>query len=372
MAMVQPDNDIFGGEQIDAKVELMRRRAAARVQKMLDARERTIGIDKSYLAAQVEEKAERKRGEEMETAAYAEYEARIRDVVFAREQAENFQAAELKAELKGEWGEHDAMRKEAERLAKISRPVKPDLCGMSAAQKFDGEDQAYQVRQDLQGKQVQSWLVQQMEEKACVKAEEDDEHARYAQYESFVAAQRGEMERDECERRAMHRSRLAAANVLDAAERKERIAATNAEIAKLESMEVNARLYDPDLIETTSTAKSRLGDHRYRPDHFKGLAREQVRDIIASNEAIIEANQRNKYSSRAADEDYDNSQAELLRLAHEDEEMHQARVRKAAKDLEQELLDMRDVERERIRKSKEDRFGYIQGGYLDGFGKSCR
>ena len=143
-------------------------------------------------------------------------------------------------------------------------------------------------------------------------------------------------------------------------------------VAALERAEVSARLYDPSLIETTSTAKSRLGDHRYRPDHFKGLAREQVRDIIASNEAIIAANKLAKEEGKDADVDYDNSQAELLRLAHEDEEQHQATVRRAAMEHAEELLAMRDVEREKIRKSKEDRFGYIQGGYLDGFGTSCR
>ncbi|EGB12802.1 RIB43A [Aureococcus anophagefferens] len=372
MAMAQKDSDIFGGVEIDAKVELMRRRNAARVQKMLDARERTIGIDSDFLAAQCEEKRERAAAEDAETAAYGDYEARIREVVWARERAEAAQGEELKAELKGEWAAHATLRAQAAAEAKISAPVQPDLCGMSAAQKFDGEDHAYVRRQELQGKQVQSWLVQQMEEKAARAGEEHDEDARYALYESFVAAQRGDMERDEAERRARTKAALAAANVDDAAKRAARLAGTAADVAALERAEVSARLYDPSLIETTSTAKSRLGDHRYRPDHFKGLAREQVRDIIASNEAIIAANKLAKEEGKDADVDYDNSQAELLRLAHEDEEQHQATVRRAAMEHAEELLAMRDVEREKIRKSKEDRFGYIQGGYLDGFGTSCR
>ena len=59
------------------------RRNAARVQKMLDARERTIGIDSDFLAAQCEEKRERAAAEDAETAAYGDYEARIREVVWA-------------------------------------------------------------------------------------------------------------------------------------------------------------------------------------------------------------------------------------------------------------------------------------------------
>ena len=62
----------------------------------------------------------------------------------------------------------------------------------------------------------------------------------------------------------------------------------------------------------------------------------------------------------------------LRRCPSQDEEQHQATVRRAAMEHAEELLAMRDVEREKIRKSKEDRFGYIQGGYLDGFGTSCR
>lgn len=371
--MAQQKTDIiFGGDHVDAKVELMRRRAAARVQKMLDARERTIGIDKEALAAQCEEKAEAKRDEENETAAYAEYEARIRDVVYARELAERAEAAALNATIKSEWGDHAAHRAEEERIAAITRPVKPDGCGMSAAQKFDGEDADFGERSGQQGKMVQSWLVQQMEEKRQRKDEEDDEFARYAQYEAFVAAQRGDMERDESQRRAQHRAAVAAANRSDAAARRNADAADRAKIAALERGEVRARLTDPDLIETTSTAKSRLGDHRYRPDHFKGLATEQVRGIIASNEKIIAANTAKRQDEADATEDYDNSQAELLRLAHDDEDQYQSRVKQNAIDLADELLAMRDVERNRIRQSKEDRFGYIRAGYLDGFGKSCR
>ena len=93
---------------------------------------------------------------------------------------------------------------------------------------------------------------------------------------------------------------------------------------------------------------------------------------MRSGTSIIAANKLAKEEGKDADVDYDNSQAELLRLAHEDEEQHQATVRRAAMEHAEELLAMRDVEREKIRKSKEDRFGYIQGGYLDGFGTSCR
>ena len=71
--------------------------------------------------------------------------------------------------------------------------------------------------------------------------------------------------------------------------------------------------------------------------------------------------------------DYDASQAELLRLAHDEEERHQAHVSRNYKILEADHLAMRAEERGRIKQSRADAFGSISaGGYLDGFGKSAR
>ena len=75
--MAAAESDPFRGAdgRADAKVELMRRRNAERVARLLNARERTIGIDKTALQAQVEERRELAREDAAEAAAYAEYEA---------------------------------------------------------------------------------------------------------------------------------------------------------------------------------------------------------------------------------------------------------------------------------------------------------
>ena len=86
MAAAADVSDPFRGadSKADAKIELMRRRNADRVARLLNARERTIGIDAAALRAQVEEKAEAAREELDEAAAYASYEARMNDVVASR------------------------------------------------------------------------------------------------------------------------------------------------------------------------------------------------------------------------------------------------------------------------------------------------
>jgi len=73
--MAAAESDPFRGAdgRADAKVELMRRRNAERVARLLNARERTIGIDKTALQAQVEERRELAREDAAEAAAYAEY-----------------------------------------------------------------------------------------------------------------------------------------------------------------------------------------------------------------------------------------------------------------------------------------------------------
>jgi len=373
--MAAAESDPFRGAdgRADAKVELMRRRNAERVARLLNARERTIGIDKTALQAQVEERRELAREDAAEAAAYAEYEARLLDVVASREARDEARAKDEFDQLKAEWGADAEARSKRDAEAKTTYAVDPERCGTAAAQKFRGEDPSRLERQKLQGATTQCWLAQQIAEKVARRDEEKDEDARYAAYEAFVAESRGDLEGEEEAARFELRRALAAANARDAEERADaKVAGIEASRA-LERQEISARLVDPELIETTSVARSALGAHRYRPDHFKGLSTEQVKAILAENETIAADNMASKNAERRFDDEYDFSQTELLRLAHEDEENYQAAMRGRAKMLEDELVSQRDVERERIRKSRADRFGHVAaGGYLDGFGKSAR
>ena len=86
-------------------------------------------------------------------------------------------------------------------------------------------------------------------------------------------------------------------------------------MAQIEAAEIDRRLSDPELCENTAVARSALGAHRYRPDHFKGFAREQVAQLLKENDTLVEENYAAKSEEKQIDDDYDASQAELLRLA---------------------------------------------------------
>ena len=200
---------------------------------------------------------------------------------------------------------HECQRPERGDSAAARRyAVDPERCGTAAAQKFRGEDPSRLERQKLQGATTQCWLAQQIAEKVARRDEEKDEDARYAAYEAFVAESRGDLEGEEEAARFELRRALAAANARDAEERADaKVAGIEASRA-LERQEISARLVDPELIETTSVARSALGAHRYRPDHFKGLSTEQVKAILAENETIAADNMASKNAERRFDDEH--------------------------------------------------------------------
>lgn len=367
---------MFGGEvDLDtqnAKVLSMRRRSDERLAQLMDAKRRVLGVDTRELDAQCEEKRQARETCEMEDAAYVEYESAMRDVVFARECAEREEIARAHADHKWDWDESKARRDANDAAAKIRVAIDPERTGAAAAQKFEGEDAVLEQRESAQGRQMQSWHVAQIEEKDLRKAEDLDEVDRYAAYEDFVVEQRRQLEDEEQRTRRARHEDLARRNANDAIEVKARNAVSRTRTQNVERAEIMARMRDRDLCEDTATAHSMLGSHRYRPDHFKGFAREQVSKILASNDGLIDDKRRTKRDMRETLADYDDSQAALLKLAFDEEETYQYEVKLAADALQTELLAQRDVERERLRKMKEDRFGHIGPGYMDGFGTSSR
>ena len=357
-----------------AKIDFMRRRNADRVKRLLNSKQRAIGADPAALARQIQEREEAKLEEQEETQAYVEYEAHMRDVVEEREQSFKAQDREFERSLAKEWDGEVAER--AERRAKIASEdlrCDPAKTGPAGAQVFEGEDPTAEERTKLQNLNVRSWLAQQEAEKAARVDEEKDELLRYAAYERFVAAERADLEDEENEERSRVRYELRVKNEEDAERRKQVAEMRKREVAQIEAAEIDRRLSDPELCENTAVARSALGAHRYRPDHFKGFAREQVAQLLAENDTLVEENYAAKSEEKQIDDDYDASQAELLRLAHDEEERYRHDVWRRNKKYEDDVVAQRAAERERRRKSDRDRFGAIApGGFLDGFGKLAR
>ena len=264
-----------------AKIDFMRRRNADRVKRLLNSKQRAIGADPAALARQIQEREEAKLEEQEETQAYVEYEAHMRDVVEEREQSFKAQDRDFERSLAKEWDGEVAER--AERRAKIASEdlrCDPAKTGPAGAQVFEGEDPTAEERTKLQNLNVRSWLAQQEAEKAARVDEEKDELLRYAAYERFVAAERADLEDEENEERSRVRYELRVKNEEDAERRRAVAEMRKREVAQIEAAEIDRRLSDPELCENTAVARSALGAHRYRPDHFKGFAREQVAQLL--------------------------------------------------------------------------------------------
>ncbi|KAJ1452057.1 RIB43A-domain-containing protein, partial [Pelagophyceae sp. CCMP2097] len=349
-----------------------RRRSQQRVSRMLDAKQRTIGVDRAFLDMQIAEKADRRESEAAEARAYVDYEERLRDVVWARECAEMEEAHNLGEELKQDWGKAESARRVRDAAARVNRPCDPEQCGPSAVQRLVGEDADFETRQKSHDQQVQSWLRQQVSEKEARSAEDRAEEMRYAAYEDAVSQQRHELEMDDVDRRRATQQRLSQENRFMAAEAAAKRGADDALVAAVESAEVRKRLNDPALNETTDVGRSVASAYRYRPDHFKGFARGRVDLLLRDNDRLVGEKQRHAADASAVEAAFASSQREMLALAQDEEAAYAAAERRAMLALQQNHVDQREAERQRKIKSKQDSFGYIQPGYMDGFGRSDR
>ena len=135
---------------------------------------------------------------------------------------------------------------------------------MAAAQKFTGEDPAALERAGLQGRAVQSWLVQQVAEKKQRALEEADERERFAQYEAFVAESRGDLEVEEEDARRELRRTLAAANLVG-------VAATSAQCASVTFAErFIANTFGALAIYATDISGDLCGNQSFEAAPFRG------------------------------------------------------------------------------------------------------
>ena len=95
-----------------------------------------------------------------------------------REQEELETRRKEAAALKETWSDQLAVPKN--QVAKMADPVKPEECGLSALQRFNGEDRSKFSRQRLQKEQVKSWTKQQMAERQAKASDEVEEMKRCA------------------------------------------------------------------------------------------------------------------------------------------------------------------------------------------------
>ncbi|GBF98693.1 hypothetical protein Rsub_11407 [Raphidocelis subcapitata] len=270
-----------------------------RLERVLNAKKRLIGIDVQALGAQVEEHARQR------DAQLAEESARLRlsQEVAATLDASAARAAEARAGWNRELAafragaqgraaarEWDLSRPDAKRLDSPARVGDDDpRCGPASMQRFDGEDLAAGARTEAQMQQARAWWDAQRAEHqaaAAAAAAEAAERARLVAHQDDSQRGAAAQEAAACRRAAAD---AAAENARLAAARAEAAARAAADEAARTAGELRATEGSAWLREDPALAASALSPARVRRDHWKGMTPEQRAAIRAEQLAQSEA-----------------------------------------------------------------------------------
>lgn len=376
----------IGEEQDNAmqrRILLRKQRDEERRIRLLNARERVMGVDVNALQQQINEKNAAKAAENAANALYASTNVAIKNVL----EEENLRVQEeqilRKMELQSAWDIQMA-NKEYTLTHRLNNPNElknegparsgdyDPRCGPSSMQIFAGEDLRKGDRIKMQQMQMQDWTEQQKHERAQKKQEEKDDDMSYHNYMSKVDALRQEMEKKEAEDKMQQEVLIAQENASLQQQRSERDADYRSMQKQLDLETSNYMNNNPMLLERRDQAKSRFPG-RVRRDHWKGMTVNQLREIQMENEKIIEANKQRRaeekrmaqYEGKLSDsivdvlqQQYDNEQqaAAERRLRYSQDLLVQAREKK-----------MRDkLSNEQLNTNK------IGDGFFNRFGASCR
>ncbi|QDZ18672.1 RIB43A-like coiled-coils protein [Chloropicon primus] len=247
---------------------------------ILNAKERTIGVDKDVLAAQSAAKEERNRKEKEQDQYYAKQAQFYDNIICQKVQDALKQQREAKMRLvdfhrenqtKESTREWDLNRKDILKieppLGSIESTLRP-----SSLQKFEGEDVTAADRRDLQIKQQRTWIEKQKQEKQDRKNQEVQESVEYSGLLKRQQAVQAYAEMELNTSRKHLQSEIAQANKELAESKRQRELLHKSDEAKLNEEEINATLSSERLNENPVLAVHSNQPWRVRTDHWKGMA----------------------------------------------------------------------------------------------------
>ena len=348
----------------------MRARAQSRTERFLNARQRTMGVDKAGLDRQLEEKRLARLAEKQANADQFAYDQQVLRILESNE-AESRAAKMAEMNLLRE----DLLAKAKEPKNSCPRggtPINPDDCSSSAGQCFAGEDQRRDVRIRQQQAQMRQWTTQQVAEKQARTAETAEEGMRFHQYLSAVDQMRAEMEEAEAARVKAEKRMVRAMNEARAAEVADTKSKDKALDDQLNEMELKHVMESPFINEETDFGISAQADYRVRPDHFKGYSKDQVKYIFQQNELLVEDHKKAKQDERDVEAAWGRHNSAVTYMMEQNEQAQKAQRDYVYKLQAEDIAKQRLVQAEKKAQSQKDRFGSIDGGFFKGFGTSCR
>lgn len=318
---------------------LARRREDERARKdrIFNACQRTIGIDRDALDFQVQEKHDR------------QYEDRIRSEVMAAEMVRNDQICELlEARARQDAREMNKavnyyrqqyqqkhMRKEWDLSNPLSKRIEQPprehdddpKCSVSGLQKFLGEDLQSEQRRRTQQLQIRHAISKQMEERENKRLLEL-ETKRYEDLREAELNLRLRATEQQKEAAAYNmRKNVQMYNLALMKAHKEREAEELAQEEAAKLVDIRNHIEGPMLTEDPGQAESTFGAHRTRTDRWKGMTPQQKQAVL------LEQEQQQAEAQRKRDAEYEeqafwDQQEELARIRAVKEERA---IRRAAR-----------------------------------------
>ena len=335
------------------RIAARRARDQERLKKLHNARLRNVGADIAGIQSQIRAKEEAKQREKQVDREYANQQDEIRRYLTHVEAEQELQKRKETEKLRRDWLEQSLKRPERREadLAVTALQVPPidaDECALGAVQKFEGEDVMKAERERLQALQLRSWIEQQKSEKEAAKRQERQEDVQYAQSLStivaFQDAQQGEYDKAKAlrERQVMNENkRISMARTARLANEK-RIT-KQAEDEELQAT-ISSALLTEDPGQATSTCAGRV-----RPDHWKGLPKEQIKHIALSNAELIEEKRQRVEAEKNEDVQYAQQQEIYKRIMEQEEYRNlveqQQRNQLTTQTLEQQVVQAQERER---------------------------
>lgn len=348
------DESLFKEE---ARIRRKWQQMEERKKRFLNVRKRTIGCDVEALDKQVEEmrlhRHNKNEDNKMDRLRYLEIDRVLEVQEEEQKNLRRYQMDEMKKSW--DWATHNKNN---------PPPIKTftiDEMGLSAAQKFNGEDTNSKVRSSAQKEQMRKWIQEQVAQKAFRSSLDSSDKESQLSMLRAIDTIRVSQEKEEDDMKKFLRF-----SVRD--ENKELAKAQAAKRLKENSF---WKVPEPAISSPVSTMENNNEGTKTK-DSFKGYTAEQNRKFLQENEVIIERKRITDEASKSKEYDWMMQQLCVQRA------MEQAAVeeRNARKQNQKEHLAYLKYQMDEQRTNKNEwnstRMGTVNEEFFSAFGTSAR
>lgn len=308
-----------------AAIERRRQIEETRKSRIFNPRTRKIGVDKEFLEKQIEEKknqrdAEKAKEERIDDALIRSCKIAIilekKEVEERRkflQKINNYRQVCQRPEDRREFDLYDPDRLKKMRQENIE--CGDAQCGLASAQVFEGEDCNKQQRLKEQKEQMQSWVMQQMNERRAAEKERRD--AEKAYQDAVIARDKRaitlELMEEDCRRKL--REAAAKFNKTLAEEQEYRRRCDEIQDEEDKRAEIYNHVTGDFLTEAKEQAESNRGSNKPLATRYKGMTTEELKVYRDEQLRQIEEIQKIKLSEKQENEDWNRQMLGNARLS---------------------------------------------------------